>query len=270
MGLERIVAVEDGTVSPPQMDELRRKTGDWLEIVPAHVAYDLLRQKLSVPDSIDRLLKSRPVLQKLFQIDAVGGGAYFYFDSDVVFLKKVDLVALCEDMRTAEVLISANPRFCAYSYAFTDIGRINHSLYRTNSGVFVQGADVVVSEAAASILGRASNEYLRRNWVEQSTRAQIYSKYRCKVFSEQAVGEPRSDGGFGSQPDLVHFMGSARAMMSSWSEEKIRERIRQSEPTHLSAAPARRNSLSLYYADRVRRHLFNRHQIALSASPASL
>jgi len=270
LGLERIVAVEDGTVSAEQADELRRKTGEWLEIIPARVAYDLLREKLSLPDQIERLLKSRRVLQKLFQIDVVGGGDYFYFDSDVVFLKKVDLTALMEDLTSVDVLISANPRFCAYSYAFSDISRIQQSLYRTNSGVFVQREGISVGETAARILGSASSEYLQRNWVEQSTRAQIYSNYRCNVFSEETVGEFRQDKDLGGQPDLVHFMGSARSMMYSWSEEQIRECIRQSESTHLASASARRNSVSLYYADRVRRHLFNRHQIALPAGPASL
>jgi hypothetical protein len=270
LGVERIVAVEDGTVSSRQADELRRKTGDWLEIISAPVAYDLLRQKLPVPENIDRLLKSRPVLQKLFQIDAVARGAYFYFDSDVVFLRKVDLKAMENDLSSCDVIISIDPRFCCYSFGFSDVSRIRNSMYRMNSGVFVQRDEVSLCQAASEALSMSTREYLTRNWVEQSTRSQLYSTYRCKVFSEESVSEPRASVALDGQPAVVHFMGAHRKLMPHWGREDVLNNIRQSEPRKLETNTARRNGLSLYYADRIRRHLYNRYRIDLPACPASL
>ena len=269
LGGVRIIAVDDGTVSDSQAQELRRQTGDWLEIIPSRKAYEVLTDKLYFDGKIDRLIHSRRVLQKLFQVDAVAEGSYFYFDSDVVFLRKVDAKALEAELETCDAIISANPRWCAYSYGFGDIGRIRRSLYRINSGVFVQREGMNVREAAMWILGSSSAAYLERTWVEQSTRAQIYNNYRCKVFSEDAVGEPRLGKGCEDQPYLAHFMGPMRALMEDWRAEDVLKSIDNSAPVRLAAGPARRNGIGLYYADRVKRHVFNKHQIDLPASPAS-
>lgn len=269
LGGARIIAVDDGTVSDAQAQELHRQAGDWLEIIPAHKAYEILSDKLHCDGKAHRLLQSRRVFQKLFQVDAVAEGNYFYFDSDVVFLRRVDVGSLQAELETCDAVISANPRWCAYSYGFADVGRIRHSIYRVNSGVFLQRKGLDVAQRAMRILGNSSNGYLGRTWVEQSTRAQIYSNYRCKVFSENAVGEPRFGVGFEAQPHLTHFMGPVRALMKDWRLEDVLRNIRDSDPVRLDAGPARRNSLGLYYADRVKRHLFNKHQIDLPASPAS-
>lgn len=270
LGGARIIAVDDGTVSELQAQDVRRQTGDWLEIIPARKAYEILTDKLYFDGKTDRLLQSRRVLQKLFQVDAVAEGPYFYFDSDVVFLRKIDLKALAAELDTCGAIISANPRWCAYSYGFGDFGRILRSIYRVNSGVFLQREGLNVRQEAMWILGSSSAGYLERTWVEQSTRAQIYSNYRCKVFFEDVVGEPRFGKGYEDQSHLVHFMGSLRALMKDWRLEDVLNSIHKSAAVSLAAGAARRNNIGLYYADRVKRHLFNKYGMTLPASPASL
>lgn len=269
LGGARIIAVDDGTVSEAQAQELRRKTGEWLKIVPAKMAYEILTDKTYLTSRVDRLLESRRVMQKLFQVDAIAEGNYFYFDSDVVFLRKVDVPAIESELESSDAIISANPRFCAYCFSAFEVGGIRRSLYRLNSGVFAQRAEVPTRDTANLMLGGATDGYLRRTWLEQSTRAQIYGKYRCQVFSDQAAGDPIENGGLGGQPHAVHFMGGTRGMMNNWSPASVLEQIRSSAPVRWEAGPARRNSVRLYYADRIRRHLFNRYGIGMPASPTS-
>jgi hypothetical protein len=269
LGGVRIIAVDDGTVSEAQAQEMRRKTGEWLEIIPAKKAYEVLTDKTYLTSRVDRLLQSRRVMQKLFQVDAIAEGNYFYFDSDVVFLRKVDVPAMESELESCDAIISANPRFCAYCFSAFEVGAIRRSLYRLNSGVFAQRAEVATRDTANLMLGGATDGYLRRTWVEQSTRAQIYGKYRCQVFSDRAAGDPIANGTLGDQPHAAHFMGGTRGMMSNWTAASVLEQIRSSAPVRWPAGPARRNSVRLYYADRIRRHLFNRYAIEIPASPTS-